>query len=87
MADVKITCNPNPSDEGVTLYHFYQDGVQAGTNSIPELTLVSVVPGIHVYEVAAENVWGIGPKSDPVSSPKSASKCGGVNISIVITVS
>jgi hypothetical protein len=86
MADVRITCNPNDPTEMITGYHFFQDDLDLGRTTTPEFLITSVEPGAHKYEVAAENVWGIGPKSDPVFSPGAASKCAGVQINIVINI-
>lgn len=86
MADVKVTCTANDPAEAVSAYHFFQDDVEVGSNTAPEFTVTGVTPGVHKYEVAAENVWGLGPKSDPVSTPPGASKCGGVQINIVINI-
>ena len=86
MADVKITCTANPTEEAITGYKFFQDDVEIGLSAVPEFTVTSVAPGVHKYEVAAVNAWGPGPKSDPVSTPPAASKCGGVQINIVINI-
>jgi len=86
MADVKITCVANDVLEEISQYHFFQDDVEVGVAALPEFTVTGVAAGTHKYEVAAENVWGIGPKSDPVFTPPAPSKCGGVNISVVVNI-
>lgn len=86
MADVKVTCLANDPLEAISAYRFFQDDVEVGVAALPEFTVANVPPGVHKYEVAAENVWGLGPKSDPVSTPPAPSKCGGVQINIVINI-
>jgi hypothetical protein len=86
MANVVIACNANPAAESITKYHFFQDGSEVGNNTSPDFTIPNVVPGAHSYTVAAENIWGLGPQSDPVVTPAVASKCGGVNINVVINI-
>jgi len=88
MSDsVKVTWNPNAPEEGVTGYNVYQDGALAGNSTTTDFTVQNVTPGIHKYEVAAVNLWGEGPKSDPVSTPAIPSKPAGVQIAININVS
>jgi hypothetical protein len=86
MVNVNIMCTPNDPVEEVSLYHFFQDDIEIGAIANPTFMAIDVVPGVHKYEVAAENVWGLGPKSDPVFTPPVASKCGGVTINIVINM-
>ncbi len=86
MAEVKLTWNASPENEQVSGYRVYQDGLPAGTIGLPEFVIPDVAPGVHSYEVAALNIWGEGPKSDPVSTPAVPGKVSGVQISININV-
>jgi len=86
MNTVKVTWNPNDPVEGVTGYNVYQDGVLAGNSTTADFTVQNVTPGAHKYEVAAVNIWGEGPKSDPVSTPNVPSKVVGVQIAINVSV-
>ena len=86
MADVRLTWNPNDSSEAVTGYKVYRDAALIGSPVVPEYTDLAVAAGTHVYEVSAQNIWGEGPKSDPVSTPGAPSKVGGVTISISVNV-
>jgi len=86
MADVLITCNPNDAAENITSYHFFKDDAEIGNAANPEFTDPGVAPGVHKYEVAAENEWGVGEKSDPAYTPVAASKPGNVAVKIVLTV-
>ena len=86
MNTVKVTWNPNAPEEGVTGYNIYQDGALAGNSNTADFIVQNVTPGIHQYEVAAVNIWGEGPKSDPVSTPNVPSKVVGVQIAININV-
>ena len=86
MNTVKVTWNPNDPAEGVTGYNIYQDGALAGNSTTADFTVQNVTPGVHKYEVAAVNIWGEGPKSDPVSTPNVPSKVVGVQIAININI-
>jgi len=86
MNTVKVTWTPNAPDEGVAGYNVYQDDALAGSSTTGDYTVQNVMPGVHKYEVAAVNIWGEGPKSDPVSTPLAASKVVGVQIAVNINV-
>jgi hypothetical protein len=86
MNEVKLSWTPNAPEEGVKGYNVYQDEVLAGSPAGPELAISNVAPGMHKFEVAAVNIWGEGPKSDPVFTPAIPTKVGGVSISINISV-
>jgi hypothetical protein len=86
MAQVKLNWTANPEAEQVTGYNVYGDGALIGVSPTTEFIAADVPPGAHVYEVAAVNKWGEGPKSDPASTPAAAGKVVGVSISINVTV-
>ena len=86
MAEVRLTWTPNAPAEAVTAYNVYQDSALVGSPTAAELVIPNVASGAHIYEVAAVNLWGEGPKSDPVSTPPICSKVGGVSISINVSV-
>lgn len=86
MAQVKLNWTANDAVEQVTGYNVYQDGALLGVSPTTEYIAADVAPGAHVFEVAAANVWGEGPKSDPVSTPSAPSKVGGVSIAITVNV-
>jgi hypothetical protein len=86
MANVKITCITNDAAEAISKYHFYEGDVELGFSTTPDFTALGVTPGIHKYQVAAENAWEIGPKSDPVFTPPIPSKCQGMTINIIFNI-
>lgn len=85
--DVKLNWTANPAEEAVTGYNVYKDGALLAVAPANEYNDVNVAAGLHSYEVAAVNIWGEGPHSDPVSTPAAASKVGGVTIQINVSVS
>lgn len=86
-AEVRLTWNANAPGELVSAYNVYQDNALVGSPTGTELVIPAVPAGAHAYQIAAVNVWGEGPKSDPVMTPDIASKVGGVQISITVNVS
>lgn len=74
MATVTLTWTANDPGEQVTSYRVYQDGAQALEIPASPAVLAGVTPGQHTFEVAAMNLWGEGPKSDPLTTPPAASK-------------
>lgn len=86
MAQAKLSWTANPENEAVTGYNIYQDGVLAGVSPTTEFLIQNLASGQHTFEVAAVNLWGEGPKSDPISTPGTPSKVGGVTIQITVNV-
>lgn len=82
MAQVKLSWPPSPVDEGVTGYQVKMDDALVGSPAVAELTL-EVAPGVHSFSVAPVNIWGAGPQSDAVSTPKAASKIASLTFTIV----
>jgi hypothetical protein len=76
----------NSTEEQVTGYNVYMDGAQVGNTQEPKFEL-DITPEAHNFAVAAVNLWGEGPQSDPVKTPVPCSKVGGLAISIVVNVS
>lgn len=83
MAKVKVSWPASPADEQVVGYQVQMDGAVVGSPTAPELT-VEVQPGLHTFAVAPVNVWGPGPLSDSVATPKAASKIASLTIAITV---
>ena len=86
MANVVVNLVANDAAEQISAYHYFMDDAEVGGDPGVQFTVQNVTPGVHKFEVAAEGPWGVGPKSDPVSTPPMASKCQGVTINIVINI-
>lgn len=79
MANVQLSWTANDAIEQVTKYNVYQDGTKVLEVASSPALLPNVVPGVRQFQVAPVNLWGEGPKSDPVVTPPAASK-------VVVTV-
>lgn len=86
MATVNLAWDANPADEQVTAYNVYKDGTLAGTTQETSYGVANVDPGLHAFTVAAVNIWGEGPQSDPVSTPAPCTKVNNVTINITINM-
>jgi|GEM_PF-3635249 hypothetical protein len=85
MATVSLSWPANPADENVIAYAVYQDGALVSSPAGTSVEIPDVVPGAHVFEIAAINeAWGEGPKSDPGTTPKACTKVGIITIKITI---
>jgi hypothetical protein len=89
MADVQLNWVPAPTapNENLTGYNVYKNGAKTGAVA-PDVTVytdLAVTPGIYTYEVVASNIWGEGPKSDPVKSPPAASKVQSVSLTVKVS--
>ena len=85
-ATVVLSWPANPADEQVSSYNVYRDGTVVGSPTSPGFTDTGVAPGVHSYEVAAVNIWGEGPHSDPVTTPAPCTKVVNVTINVSVTV-
>jgi len=83
---VKVIWVANSTDEQVSEYGIYTDGALTAKTTTPEYTM-DLAPGVHTVEVSAFNIWGEGPKSDPISLPAGVpSKPMGVSVTVTVSV-
>lgn len=85
MAQITISWDPNPAEEQVTGYKVYVDALPAVDVAAPTLT-TELEPGAHTIQISAVNLWGEGPKSDPVQTPVAPTKPGHIVISVTVSV-
>lgn len=86
MPNTTIAWQPNPAEEQIKNYKVYIDNAAIAQPTDPTF-VTDLTPGQHKIEVSAVNDWGEGPKSDPISTPPSASKVGGLNVTVTVSVS
>jgi hypothetical protein len=83
--DLKVSWTPRPTAEGATGYNIYRDNVKIGSVAAANAEYIdkSVPTGPHAYTVAATDMWGEGPKSDPVSTSPGVGKVTGVAVTVM----
>lgn len=84
-ADIRVRWDLRPPAEKATGYNVYRDAVQIGNvnSSTSEFIDRNVPIGPHSYTVAATDIWGLGPVSDPVSTSPGVGKVTGVSIEVL----
>jgi hypothetical protein len=93
-SDIVLTWDANPIDENISSYRLYEQ-VGGGWTKIAETPLPSpaIIPttltvprigdGKHTFSVAAVNIYGEGPMSDPVAVSAKATKVKGIRVTTV----
>jgi hypothetical protein len=87
---VRVTWTPNPPEQQVTAYNIYES-VNAGgwtfkaATSLPIFEVLNPLPGVYAYKVAAQNLAGVSPQSDPGSTPPIPTKPETPTVTVIVS--
>lgn len=81
MADPFLICDDPLTDQAVTGYECFQDGVSLGPTPAPlHYDLAGVTPGAYNFTCVAINAWGVSQPSDPYRSPQTIAPPSNINM-------